>query len=300
MCLLEPPLLPPVCSAAVLAVIVPLRHELYMASNAAAPPPEMASKAMVLATAAAQAMSESDVLALRNAYGDGLACEGKASLVDLSAAAGLSSQGRQALLAAWREAEGSTQEALMDGTRGLSQSDKLVVCDVVDNAAYESLLEEEIASRCPKPSKTKAALPLLQRARERGAGGEAMRAMASTLMHVTAEVVETSTAAADSSTGADGTMGACSTSSAATTDARPVAVAAAAAANAASLAQKLKDVKASQELKDARANKAKADEAARAAAEKWQAATQHKKAALSSENKELKKKLANVKSRLFG
>ena len=65
---------------------------------------------------------------------------------------------------------------------------------------------------------------------------------------------------------------------------------------AAALSAKLKEKKATMDTKD---NVAKSEEAAKAAAAKWQAAAKEKQATLSSENADMRKKLKEVKSRLF-
>ena len=338
-------------SAVVKKALGPLRNELLMASNPAPPPPTMAAKTLALANLAAASMGANDSHALRNAFGERLQTDEKRTIVTKSAEAGMSSDGQSVLMSSWASADdhqGTTSASghpakLVDAMSTLQESDKQVMSGIVDTAAYEAIVSEELASRqrngssgAGKAGLQPGAPSLLQLAMAEGASAEAVRAIATGLMQVTAvegaaELTGASTprgnAVANAATprgsaatpgGSTGTPG----GSAATPrgDAAPatprsnaatprgkwqVAGAAVAkqkeeakAANAA-LTERLKGVTISQDLLEAKEGAAKKEAAVKAAALKWQAAAQEKKAELSGQNAELKKRLSQVKSRLF-
>ena len=143
--------------------LAPLRDELLMASHPAPAPPTMAAKALVLSELAAGSIGDGDALALRNAYGERLAPEDKQCLVDRTTQAGISPDGQSSLVRAWAlqdvdtPEEGASSSAtsagagapalLMDGILGLSTSDQQVVSAVVDGAAYEAVVAEQLGLR---------------------------------------------------------------------------------------------------------------------------------------------------------
>ena len=287
----------------------PLRDELLLACSLDSAPATTATKALVLSELAAASMQDTDALALRNAYGELIARDEKRTLVHRSAEAGMSADGQTSIMDAWvSDGEGVKAGAtkLMDGIAGLSASDQKVVNAVVDGAAYEAVIAEElvdgsgVSGAAPNSVGTRgrgAKHSLLQRAIKQGASLDAVQAIASRLIQVTSSGDATPTG---SVAGGDGTPGKSGSSTDAASSGTKVSDdAQLAAEGAAALAQKLKGVTVSKDLREARVGAAKQAEEAAKLAEKWRAVTQQKKSELQGQNAELKKKLANVKSRLF-